>query len=229
MSQQDSLEALRAEIVKLAEQVKKNSAAIANTGRHVLSLQIEKERASLQHLDLKTEHDESSEDEAGQVKSGDIMNAEDIVQLVTELQGQLDILDEKSVRRNANAFALDDNHHIAPLPGRDGNVPLTTKESLSDEAENDNIPKGFPNTLGEFKKQSESQVQKWLLWYELLPPDEAELQDILNAAGTSLGQLGIEKSAEVKALSSSQQELNANYDTLARFLGLRTRRSKGVW
>lgn len=114
--------------------------------------------------------------EAEQVKSGDVMNVEDIVQLVTELQAQLDILDERSIRRNATAFAVNENHHIAPLPGRDRTVPLTTRQSTSEEPEDDNIPKGFPGTLGEFEKQSESQILRWLLWYELLPPYEAELK-----------------------------------------------------
>jgi hypothetical protein len=58
MSQQDSLEALPADIARLAEQVKKNSTARANTGRHVLFFTLKK---SVQHLNLKTERDDSSE------------------------------------------------------------------------------------------------------------------------------------------------------------------------
>ncbi|ANB14329.1 Mrp8p [Sugiyamaella lignohabitans] len=251
-----TVESLKVEVEKLATQVRKNTNAIIDTGRHVLSIQIEHEKQLLakeglsetrevatgtgsgvtgaggagssvidskSYRERKRDIDLDSDDEVddrgagrsgGQGGSNDAITSEDIVDLVTELQGQLDMLDERSVRRTANAFVAAESDPIAPLPGRDGEFPAETES--------------FPATLGEFKALDTSQVEFWLKWYELLPPDEEELAQLLDRAGATLEDVGQPASTAPKP-EPSIDETNANFDSLARFLGIRARRTKGVW
>uniref|UniRef100_A0A060TC01 ARAD1D38610p n=1 Tax=Blastobotrys adeninivorans TaxID=409370 RepID=A0A060TC01_BLAAD len=225
----DEVQKLKDDVARLAEQVRKNSKAIVDTGRHVLSLEVDKERKSLKSLGISSEPkpsripgDESDdEDEEGNGKKP--ATSDDIVELVTELQVQLDLLDDRSMRRSANAFATEDTDAIAPMPSRDGGYP-GDKETLNDGEIAATAP--FPKTLGEFKQMSDSQVDFWARWYELLPPDEVELRDILARAGTTMEELGVDKPP---AVERSKEESDNTYDTLARFFGLRTRRTKGAW
>lgn len=88
-----------------------------------------------------------------------------------------------------------------------------------------------------------------------MPPDETEFKELLSQAGTTLESLDLEldssltktlapnrqtgdqqedekSSAEKKEddkESLSKEESDAHFDELARFLGLRLRRTKGVW
>ncbi|CAN6650233.1 hypothetical protein TRVA0_024S01068 [Trichomonascus vanleenenianus] len=224
-----SLESLKQQVDNLADLVKKNAQAIVDTGSHVLGLQVDRERKSLGSLRIsgstppsRIKDDESDDEDNGRIGHGEdgALTNDDVVDLVTELQDQLDILDQRSVRRTANAFVSAESDAIAPLPGRDGVVP-----GEGDEEEK------FPTTLKDFKALGNDSVQFWLRYYELLPPDEAELQDILKRAGTNYEELGLDKDKQGAAAAAqpTEEEIDASYDTLARFLGLRDRRTLGAW
>lgn len=133
-------------------------------------------------------------------------------------------MDERSIRRTANVLITADDERIAPVPGRDGGYP---DDELPEDAEDDR-PGKFPSSLKEFKNMSDEVLNYWLRWYELLPPDEAELQDILDRAGATMEDLGMDRPPE-SAIGATKEEVDKNYDTLARYLGLRTRRTPNVW
>lgn len=223
------VEELRKEVEQLSSQVKKNSKAIVDTGSQLLRVQVDKERRSLKSLNLDGDQpskvsNTESDDEGGHEEKGEALTSDDLVELVTELQGQLDLLDERSIRRTANVLITADDEPIAPVPGRDGGYP---DDELPEDAEDDR-PGKFPATLKEFKNMSDEVLNYWLRWYELLPPDEAELQDILNRAGATMEDLGMDKPPE-SDIGATKEEVDKNYDTLARYLGLRTRRTPNAW
>ncbi|KAA8912504.1 hypothetical protein TRICI_003468 [Trichomonascus ciferrii] len=223
------VEELRKEVERLSNQVKKNSKAIVDTGSQLLRVQVDKERRSLKSLNLDSDKPSKvstteSDDESAREEKGEALTSDDLVELVTELQGQLDLLDERSIRRTANVLVTADDENIAPVPGRNGGYP---DDEISDDAEDDR-PGKFPATLKEFKNMSDDVLNYWLRWYELLPPDEAELQDILSRAGATMEDLGMDQ-PQKSAIEATKEEVDKHYDTLARYLGLRTRRTPDTW
>lgn len=192
----------------------------------------------------------------------DYVTGDDIVELVTELQGQLDLIENRSIRRQANGFAINDDDAIAPLASTDGSIP---NESFTVDVQSDGsasklhkdgndeepliptvaeydeslyyLPGPFPRTFGEFKALSPEAIGAWCKFYELLPPDDEEIQQLLSAAGTTLESLGgsyemkISGKGDAKDVNSdiSKKQSDKDFDTLARFLGLRARRTKGAW
>lgn len=227
-----SLEAIKTEIDYLAQQIYRNTKSVADTGRRVLNLESDKTHgASSSRLNVADSDDEDD----GTTKHGEAVANDDLVQLVTELQGQLDLLDSRSIRRTANAFASENADLIAPLPGNDGFLPGESAPPLvSDkpEEEDDSVlpVTPFPKTVKQFKELSRKEVEAWLRYYELLPPDEAELRAILSQAGEASGKK--EEGAGGTPLQEdllSEEEADSHFDTLARFLGLRIRKTNAVW
>lgn len=192
----------------------------------------------------------------------DYVTGDDIVELVTELQGQLDLIENRSIRRQANGFAINDDDAIAPLASTDGSIPNESfivdvqsdgsasklyqdsnikEPSIPTVAEYDEslyyLPGPFPQTFGEFKALSLEAIGAWCKFYELLPPDDDEIQQLLSAAGSTLDSLGgsyemkISGKGDAKDADSnlSKKQSDKDFDTLARFLGLRARRTKGAW
>lgn len=233
-----SLQSIRDEIDSLAAQLYKNSQAVTETGRRMLNMESANShrRVSGPASRFKDSADSDDEDEDGAGKS-EVVGNEDLVQLVTELQDQLDLLDTRSIRRTANAFASDDSDFIAPLPGNDGFIPgeSTPIATATGEDENDDessLPQTpFPKTVKEFKALSRKDVEGWLRYYEVLPPREAELQAILTQAVGSRRQ----KETVAKTVPGpeetllSEEEADTHFDTLARFFGLRIRKTAGAW
>lgn len=220
-----TVESLQAEINALREQLKKNTRVVLNTGEQVIAMQMEKQRKGLAEVDIKTgtggdagqasdvgKSGKAAQDaDLGDMEEDQPLMQSEVVDLVAELQGQLDVLDERSIRRTANAGITNDDDRVAPLPGSDG---------VSPEADD-----GFPQTLKEFKAMGPKLVEQWARYYELLPPDENEIQELLARAGAE------DEDIEVPPMpaSYSPEQMDDMFDNLARFMGLRVRRSKGVW
>lgn len=107
-----SLESLKVEINALAEQVQRQNKVVADTGRRLISIEIDKERKSIDSLPTISLPEElistvpsskpksvsfSKEENNNLELDGDgegnaYIRGDDIVELVTELQGQLDLL-----------------------------------------------------------------------------------------------------------------------------------------
>lgn len=228
-----SLESVKAEIDNLASQVLRNSKAVADTGRRMLNFESTGTGAGATAKSGSSRNyaDSDDEDDDGARGISSAVANEDLVQLVTELQTQLDILDERSIRRTANAFATQDGDLVAALPGNDGFIPgesLAPKSaaatSVTDKDEDESsLPKTpFPRSVLEFKLLPRNEVEAWLRYYELLPPEEAELHSILSKATPSTG-------AAAGKDYLSEEDATRHADLLARFLGLRIRKGKAVW
>jgi hypothetical protein len=230
-----TIESLQKQVDFLTLQVQKNTKTLLKTGQKVLEYEVNNEKAKLYGENPSTKRaaatatadgEEEEEDEDDEPVKG-----QDLVELVTELQTQLDLLDTKSIRRSANAFKTNDDDYIAPLPNNEGEIPPV----LATDAADDNTPAektdGFPATLGQLKALSNAAVERWLRYYELLPPDEAELKElfgdeIVNSASSEVREAVAAATAKKQL---SKQELDAQFDDLARFLGLRVRRSSSAW
>lgn len=226
-----SLESVKAEVDNLAALVHRSAKAVAETGQRVLRMEISDERKAISTLPSPLSGSslrDQAKSETSQGANGDAVGSEDLVELVTELQGQLDLLDMRSVRRSANSTKIADDEFIAALPGNDGLVPGESEIS-EEEREESMLPDiKFPATVGEFKKLSPTDVETWLRYYELLPPDEAELRELLgDTAATEAGKTAVEGAVSNDHLTEA--EANTHFDTLARHLGLRPRRSKCAW
>lgn len=242
-----TLESLKAQVDSLASQLHRSSVAVAETGRRVLTMEIQNERKAISDMppmSMSTlrggDASGSKKDESGTTgqKDDSAVNNDDIVELVTELQEQLDLLDVRSMRRTANAFKVNDDEFIAAMPGNEGLIPGESSPAEADEEGGEvttDLPDiSFPKTLGEFKALSGKEVEVWLKYYELLPPDEAELLELLGdaAAESEIAKSVKEKSGAARIGDDellSEEEANSHFDTLARYLGLRVRRSKGAW
>lgn len=117
-----NLESLKQEIDNLAGQLSRNSKVVADTGRRVLAMEIDNERKSLESIIppkvsvatdsnasstavvpksrkekllpalLEDDSDDDLNADPAAENEADVVRSDDIFQLVTELQGQLDLL-----------------------------------------------------------------------------------------------------------------------------------------
>ncbi|KAG5361287.1 hypothetical protein CJU90_2669 [Yarrowia sp. C11] len=219
-----TVESLKKEVDFLSAQLRKVTSLVAETGKQVLSIQVNQEKGALNNLtitDVEGKPVQSQREKASSSEDSQAVTSEDLVVLVTELQDQLDNLETKSIRRTANSFAQKDSDLIASLPRIDGMCPA---QEASDETHPDWI---FPMTLGEFKKLDNAKVEQWMRFYELLPPDEAELAQLQEV----LGKEELEEAMENARKSAELTEAEAieRFDTLARFFGIRERRGTKAW
>lgn len=223
-----TIESLKKEVDFLSAQLRKVTGLVAETGKQVLSIQVSQQKGALNNLTItdvegKPVQSQKEKERAAASSSEDsqAVTSEDLVVLVTELQDQLDNLETKSIRRTANSFAQKDTDVIASLPRIDGMCPA---QELDDETHPDWV---FPKTLGEFKKLDNAKVEQWMRFYELLPPDEAELAKLQEV----LGKEELEEAMENARKSADLTEAEAieRFDTLARFFGLRERRGTNAW
>ncbi|KAF5099465.1 hypothetical protein D0Z03_001001 [Geotrichum reessii] len=218
---QPSIESLQKQIEQLTLQVQKNTKILIKTGQKVLEYEVNNEKAKMHGENAGSSSDINKETN----EEDELVKNQDLVELVTELQTQLDLLDTRSIRRSANANKTADNDYIAPLPNNEGEIPSISNKT--DGSDNN----GFPATLGALKALSDGDVEQWLRYYELLPPDEAELkelfgEDIVNSTSEEVREA---VSAATSKKQLSKEELDGQFDDLARFLGLRVRRSPFAW
>lgn len=220
-----TIESLQKQVDFLTLQVQKNTQTLLKTGQKVLEHEVNYEKAKLQGGNPRTTRAAADADD----KEDEPVKGEDLVELVTELQTQLDLLDARSTRRSANAFKTNDGDYIAPLPNNEGEIPgvVAAADDDNTSAEAD----GFPATLGQLKSLSDAAIERWLRYYELLPPDEAELKELFGeeVVNSTSSEVREAVAAVIEKPPLSKQELDAQFDDLARFLGLRVRRSPSAW
>lgn len=221
-----TIESLKKEVDFLSAQLRKVTSLVAETGKQVLSIQVSQEKNSLSNLtirDVEGKPVQSQKEKAAAADDSQTVTSEDLVVLVTELQDQLDNLETKSIRRTANAFAQKDSDIIASLPRIDGMCPAQEKD---DETHPDWV---FPKTLGDFKKLDNAKVEQWMRFYELLPPDEAELAKLQEVLGNEELEEALENARKAAPAELSEAESIERFDTLSRFFGLRERRGTNAW
>lgn len=149
-----SIEDLQEQINDLKSQVVKQRAIIAKTAQQMLSMQV---KDTKQHMD-------SIPDPLGlggaggaaaAVDTADFATNEDLVQLVGELQGQLNLLEQKSVLRTVNSHQHRDSDVLLALPNLDGDMPASEV---------------FPHSVAEFVNLGDDVVVQLCKFYQLLPP-----------------------------------------------------------
>lgn len=200
-------EDLEKKVLELEALVAKQSLVLASTGKQLMELQVKDVKTRMHLLDAKQPKFDPE----------DYVSNEDIVQLVCELQGQLDLLETRTIRRNINAqISLDDAEKpLAPLSNKDGDVP-----------------DDYPATLAALKELSNSEVVRLCQFYELIEENEVnlELQAIVDSEhltpedATKLLADPQHKDAAATANELSDEEVTELFDELCRYIGVRYRR-----
>ncbi|KAH3679680.1 hypothetical protein WICMUC_000820 [Wickerhamomyces mucosus] len=213
-----SIEELQIKIKALEELVAKQTKLISRTGEQVLNLQVQSTSDKVARFNpysltgeqpikkpSKFSKHESTEDYA---------TNEDLVQLVGELQGQLDLIEERSIRRliNSNKKPSD---NLAPLFNHDGEEPDLSL---------------YPKDIEALIKIEDINLIKLARFYELLPPTQEErskFEEYLEGKRENPDLEEVEK--EIKIDDYSKEELIEAFDRLARFIGVDARRGEDVW
>ncbi|QLL33478.1 hypothetical protein HG536_0E03890 [Torulaspora globosa] len=207
------LELLKQQVAELQELVKRQSLIISKTGQNVLELQVARQKAGVEAFGKAPASKSGS-----QVEAADYATNEDLVQLVGELQGQLENIEERSIRRLVNSTKSDPKDLISPLPNSDAEIPA---EGF------------FPRSLEEFERISDTALYKLAKFYELLPPslkEQEQFEDYLEGKVEEFHISEIkdeEVEKELKKYSSDQ--LEDVFNDVARYLGLKLRRGTSTW
>ena len=117
--QELTIKDLVAQVESLTAKVKKQSQVITQTGQQVLEIQLAAQKQKIQDIPdpqaiLNGGAGNLKQVEA--IEEADYAINEDIFQLVGELQGQLDLLEERSIRRGINLTKTNANDLLAPFP-----------------------------------------------------------------------------------------------------------------
>lgn len=205
------VESLKQQVADLAALVKKQSQLLTKTGQQVLSLQVESTKHKVSDFNPKNLSGAPRSRHQPSVDTTDFATNEDLVQLVGELQGQLEVLEERGIRRLINSQKKA-GEVLAPLLNQDGEEPSFEL---------------FPGTLAEFEKLNDEDLVKLARFYELLPPTAAErakFEEFIEGKSDSP-----DADVVVKPSDFSKDDLVEAYDKLARFLGLSFRRGDDAW
>ncbi|CAI4045926.1 hypothetical protein SUVZ_11G0770 [Saccharomyces uvarum] len=217
----NEIELLQKQISELQDLVKKQSLIISKTGERVLELQVAKQKHDVTNFDSKFSKSVSKKSgSAAQFDSTDFATNEDLVELVKELQGELNFIEERSIRRLVNSLKKEDDDVIAPLPNADGDIP--------------DVSNGvFPKSLKEFENISDSMLIRLAKFYERLPPTIKEQEDFENFLEGKVEAFHINETTDEdlsKELEKfSKVELDDAFNDVARYLGLSLRRGTEIW
>lgn len=216
-----TLEQLHDQVQSLSKVVEMQSQLIAKTGKQLMDIQV-KDVKSKMNADT-----EKSSSKAANVDMDDYATNEDIIQLVGELQGQLDMLEDRNIRRTINSHLGSDDKGglIAPIANKDGDEP---PEDV------------FPANIGEHLKLSKYEIVQLCEFYELvIPMDQQEhLKDFLENNNEMVDMEGAKRLLEVGADNAtlkervdaySEKQIDELFDLLTRFIGVRARRGKSAW
>lgn len=184
----------------LASIVEKQSKIIGQTGQKLIEMQLKNVKQSIASSDSGSQNNGVSKQA---LDTEDFITNEDIVQLVGELQGQLDELEERSIRRTFNIQLKSPDGQIAPLLNKEGDIPSAA----------------FPTTVKEFAAMDKIAVIKFCVFYDVIVPE--------GKSGTSAENSELITEEIVDAYS--QEEVDSMHDELARFMGLKFRKGSKVW
>ena len=193
---------LKQQVATLAEQLKKTQKVLSQTGQQVMSLQLSQRSTGINEIGDKTRELQAAaglpqENKQSSI-SGDYVGMNDLQDMTVELSGQLQILDERNIRRIANSHRTEPDQCIAPLPDSVGE-----------------FPRKFPKTVHEFASLEWPEVIQLCQYYEIVPED--------------IGADSFLKDEQGNPRDPSDPLLTELFDSLARFMGLRARRTDGVW
>lgn len=142
---------LQSQINDLKSQVVKQRDIIAKTAQQMLALQVKDTKKQMDAIPDPF----SLSGLSNNVDTSDFATNEDLVQLVGELQGQLNLLEQKSILRTVNSHQLKETDILIPLPNVDGDMPISEI---------------FPHSIAEFSDLSDDVIIELCKFYQLLPP-----------------------------------------------------------
>ncbi|CCH60111.1 hypothetical protein TBLA_0C03070 [Henningerozyma blattae CBS 6284] len=206
---------LKKQVAALQEIVQKQSLLISKTGENVMAMQVKNQGKEMEKMGITPARSSSAD-----LINADIATNDDLVQLVGELQGQLDTIEERSIRRVVNSTKTKDDDVLAPLPNPDGDTP-----TFSDDL--------FPKTIGEFKAIDDFKLYRMAKFYEVLQPSmkqQEAFEDFMDGKAENFYSADLtddEINAEIKKLS--KDELEDAFNDLARYLGAVARRGESTW
>ncbi|CAK9441388.1 uncharacterized protein LODBEIA_P52560 [Lodderomyces beijingensis] len=204
------MSSLEDKVKQLESLVEKQSKLIASTGQKLLELQVDHVKSKMAQLDT------AKPAASTQLDTDDYVTNEDVVQLVTELQSQLDFLEDRTLRRTYNASLREDTEKIAPLSNKDGDFPTFS----------------IPETFGGFKTLKRQQILKMGVFYEIILPNENEITETLaNGSASKNDIIDLASNKDVSQLEAQfdEDQTNEVYDELARYFGLKHRRRSDGW
>lgn len=182
---------LEQKVNELSSIVEKQSILISKTGQQLVEIQVKSVKDKMSNLDVK------------QPDLSDYVTNEDIVQLVGELQTQLDYLEDRSINRLVNSKLKTDDQEIAPISNKDGD--------LSDL---------LPKTVGDFKKLAHEDIIKLGEFYELVLPNEDNLNKLLEDNNLKSLEEVYGKLDQSSNLSMAPEEVELLKKDLQKYLGL---------
>lgn len=199
---------VEAKINELSELVQKQSLLIAASGKQLMELQVKDVKSRMAAMDTKPAN----------IDTDDFVTNDDIVQLVTELQGQLDFLEDRTIKRifNSHVLPLDPAAPLAPLGNRDG----------------DAAPSVFPKTMGDFDKITGSELVELCEFYDLIVTEASDEMKQLVESDTLTPEdaaklFGASSQEPQDALQFTKEQIDELFDELARYIGVRARRGAG--
>lgn len=154
-----TLKDLQLQIEDLKNTVAKQRKVITETAEQVLRIQVNDTKQKMNNIKIPDIAGNSNSND-----STDYATNEDLVQLVGELQGQLNILEQKSMIRILNASKKNDGDELIKLPNFDGEYPLDTL---------------FPKNVEALIDLSDDSLIELCKFYQLMPvtlEEEARMQ-----------------------------------------------------
>jgi hypothetical protein len=214
------LKELQEKVNSLSVLVERQAKMIAETGQQLVSLQVKDVKTRMADLDMNTKNSKSG---VSHEDLQDYVTHEDIVELVGELQGQLDSIEERNIRRVFNSQLSQQDGIIAPLTNKNGELPIDIN---------------FPKTLQEFINiDSKVLIQLGIFYEYVIAKDQIENFENFandnsnNVEKTKQALLDQSSSAHVNDpdISLTEEELNLLFDDVSRYLGLKVRRDPNAW
>lgn len=201
MSTEKRLEELEKELAELKGQLAKQKTLVAKTAEQVLSIQVKDTKKKLDEVPNPLVPN------AAAIDTSDFATNEDLVQLVGELQGQLNILEQKSVLRTVNSHQHKESDVLIPLPNLDGEMP---------------IAEIFPHSVAEFANLGDDLIVQLCKFYQLLPvtlEERAKMQAFVEGKIASPND-PLNKDYEPPADDYPPDTIEQLYSELADFLGV---------
>lgn len=210
-----TIEELSQKVNDLTALVQRQANLLTKTGQQVLDLQVKDTRSKLDRIPSlsanQTLRNQARSDQA--LDTTEFATNEDIVQLVGELQGQLEFLEDRSIRRLFNATKTEKTDRLAAVPNTDGDLPSE-----------------FPKSLEEFSGISVEKVIELMHFYDILPQTKQDQERLALFMEGKISNPNQGAAAHVPTKNDfSEAEFDAMFDDLARYLGLQERRSAGAW
>lgn len=202
---------LKKRIESLETLVKRQNLLIGKTGQSMMELQVSRQRSDLANFQTS---------KGSSLDTGDVATNNDLVQLVAELQGELNNMEERSIRRLANTSKTKPDDNIAPLLNGDGDIP-NVKDSW------------FPKTIKEFETLTDVALFRLAKFYERVPLSGKEQEKYEQYLDGKIENMQITDSSDEdiakEVTNYSADQIDDIYNDVARYLGLSTRRGVHEW